>query len=100
MKKNKLEKIVIILLFSIITAIGSYFNLEPENEINNTVNNNKISYEITNIPEYSGQAYVEINGNNPNFTAEEKNIEEDYYSTLKDGKVRNGNGEDLLGKSQ
>jgi len=32
--------------------------------------------------------------------AEEKNIEEDYYSTLKDGKVRNGNGEDLLGKSQ
>lgn len=101
MKKNtnKLEKIVIILLFFIIIAIGSYFNLGTENEIGNTVNNDKISYEISNIPEFNGQTYVKINNNNPNFTTEDMNLEEDYYSTLKNGKVRNGNGEDLLEKS-
>lgn len=97
---NKLEKIIIILLFFIIIAISSYFNLETENEIGNTVNNNKISYEISNIPEFNGQAYIEINNNNPNFTTEDINLEEDYYSTLKNGKVRNDNGEDLLGKSK
>ena len=43
---NKLEKIVIILLFFIIIAIGSYFNLGTENEIGNTENNNKIFYEM------------------------------------------------------
>ena len=102
MKKNtnKLEKIVIILLFFILIAIGSYFNLGTENEIGNTENNNKIFYEISNVPEYNGQAYVEINNNNPNFNTEEMNLEEDYYSTLKGGKVRNGNDKNLLGKSK
>lgn len=96
---NRLEKIVIILLFFIIIAIGSYFNLGTENEIGNTVNNDKISYEISNIPELNGQTYVEINNNSPNFTTEDMNLEEDYYSTLKNGKVRNSNGKDLLEKS-
>ena len=100
MNKNKLEKIIIILLFFIIIAIGSYFNIGTEKEIDNTENNNKISYEISNIPEFNGQAYVEINNNIPEFTTEDMNLEEDYYSDLKSGKVRNGNGEDLLGKSK
>lgn len=101
MKKNtnKLEKIVIILLFFIIIVIGSYFNLGTENEIGNTVNNDKISYEISNIPEYSGETYVEINNNIPKFTNDDMNLEEDYYSELENEKVRNGNGEDLLEKS-
>lgn len=99
-KTNIAEKIVIILLFFIITIISPYFNNETEKEVGNIENNNNISYEISNIPEYSGQPYIEINNNNPNFTTEDMNLEEDYYSTLKDGKVRNGDYKNLLGKSK
>ena len=91
MKKNKIKKILTILLFFIIVVIESYFNLGTENEIGNTTNNN-ISYEISNIPEYNGQAYIEINNNEPMFTTEDMNLEEEYYSSLKGGKVRNGDG--------
>lgn len=102
MNKNtsKLKQIAIILLYIIIIAVGMYFNIGEENQTGNIVENNKISYEISNVPEYNGQAYVEINNNNPNFTTEEMDLEEDYYSTLKDGKVRNGNDKNLLGKSK
>lgn len=34
---NKLEKIIIILLFSIIIAIGAYFNIGEENQTGNNV---------------------------------------------------------------
>ena len=93
MKKNtnKLEKIVIILLFIIIIAIGASFNNGEENQIGNNVEYNKISYEISNIPEYSGEIYIEINNNMPEFTIEDMNIKEDYYSNLENGRVRNGN---------
>lgn len=91
---NKLEKIIIILLFSIIIAIGAYFNIGEENQTGNIVESNKISYEISNIPEYSGEIYVEINNNIPKFTNDDMNLEEDYYTELENGKVRNGNGED------
>lgn len=91
---NKLEKIVIILLFIIIIAIGAYFNIGEENQTGNIVEYNKISYEISNIPEYSGEIYVEINNNIPKFTNDDMNLEEDYYTELENGKVRNGNGED------
>lgn len=95
MKKNtnKLEKIVISLLFIIIIAVGLYFNSETENKTENAVNNIENSYEISNIPEYNGKAYVEINHNMPEFTDKDVNIEEDYYSILKKERVRNGNGE-------
>lgn len=91
---NKLEKIIIILLFCIIIAIGAYFNIGEENQTGNNVEYNKISYEISDIPEYSGEIYVEINNNIPKFTNDDMNLEEDYYTELKNGKVRNGNGED------
>lgn len=91
---NKLEKIIIILLFSIIIAIGAYFNIGEENQTGNNVEYNKISYEISDIPEYSGEIYVEINNNIPKFTNDDMNLEEDYYTELKNGKVRNGNSED------
>lgn len=102
MNKNtsKLKQIAIILLYIIIIAVGVYFNIGEENYTGNIVENNKISYEISNIPEFNGQTYVEINNNNPNFTTEDMDLEEDYYSTLKGGKVRNGNGKNLLGKSK
>ena len=74
---NKLEKIVIILLFIIIIAIGAYFNIGEENQTGNIVEYNKISYEISNIPEYSGETYVEINNNIPEFTNDDMNLKED-----------------------
>lgn len=85
---NKLEKIITILLF-IIIVVGIYFNYEKENKTESIVDN-KISYEISNIPEYNGKVYVEINNNIPKFIDEDMNLVEDYYSNLEDGKVRNG----------
>ena len=76
---NKLEKIIIILLFSIIIAIGAYFNIGEENQTGNNVEYNKISYEISDIPEYSGEIYVEINNNIPKFT------NDDYSSITPSG---------------
>ena len=94
---NKLEKVAIILLF-IIIAVGSYFN--KENQIENTSTNNKTFYEISDIPEYSGEIYTQINNNIPNFNTEDIKLEEDYYSILENGKVRNGNYKNQLGKSK
>lgn len=90
MKKNtnKLEKIIIILIFTVILAIGGLSNVEKENRTVDTVNKTEKSYEISDIPEYNGEIYVEINNNIPKVTTEDMNIEEDYYSTLEDGKVR------------
>ena len=102
MKKNtnKLEKIVISLLFIIIIAVGLYFNSETENKTENTINNIENSYEISNIPEYSGEIHVEINNNIPEFTVEDMNLEGDYYSDLKSGRVRNSNDKNKLEKSK
>lgn len=93
MNKNtsKLKQIAIILLYSVIIAIGIYFNFGKENLTGNIIENNKISYDTSNIPEYSGEIYIEINNNMPEFTSEDMNIKEDYYSNLENGKVRNGN---------
>ena len=91
MKKNanKLEKIITILLFIIIIVVEIYFNYEKENKTESIVNN-KISHEILNIPEHSGEAYVEVNHNIPKFTTEDMNLTEYYYSNLENKKVRNG----------
>ena len=93
MNKNtsKLKQIAIILLYIIIIAIGVYFNVWKENQTGNIVENNKISYDISNIPEYSGEIFIEINNNIPEFTTEDINIEGDHYSNLENGRVRNGN---------
>lgn len=87
MKKNKLEKIVTIFLF-IIIALGMYFY--EDKQIDNDISYNRISYEMSNIPEYNGEIYVQINDNVPQFTAEDMELEADYYSELENGKVRNG----------
>lgn len=98
MNKNKLKRIAII-LYIIIIAVGVYFNIGEENQTGNIIEDSKISYELSNIPEYSGEAYVEINNNIPTFTAEDMKIEE-YYSDLKNGKVRNGNNKNELGEGK
>ena len=89
MNKNKLQKIAIVLFFIIIIFLGLYIKTVQENRQVNEVTNNQISYEISNIPEYNGEIYVLINNNTPSFTNEDMNIDE-YYSSLKDGRVRNG----------
>lgn len=96
MNKNtsKLKQIAIILFYIIIISVGMYFNIGEENQTGNIIENNKISYEISDIREYSGEIYVEINNNIPKFTKEDMNLEEDYYTKLENGKVRNGNAKD------
>ncbi len=93
MNKNKLEKIGIVIfaiVILVVMIIGIKENSKSENIINE-IENNKISYEIGNIPEYSGEIYVLINNDIPKFSLEDLNIEEDYYSNLENEKVRNGN---------
>ena len=93
MNKNKLEKIGIVIL-AILILIVMFIGIKENSKNENTVNeieNNKISYEINNIPEYSGEIYVIINENIPKFSLEDLNIEEDCYSNLENEKVRNGN---------
>ena len=84
-KTNKLIKVIITLLVIILSVIGLSYYSQNENI------ENKISYEISNIPEYNGEIYIEINNNIPEFTNEDINIGEDYYSKLEKGRVRNGN---------
>ena len=93
MNKYKFKKIVIV-IFAIVTYIVTFIGINENNKNENIVNeieNNKTSYRIDNIPEYSGEIYVLINNNIPNFSLEDLNIEEDYYSDLENEKVRNGN---------
>ncbi len=90
MSKRKLKKIRII-IFTIILLLLVCIEYKENSKIENIIESNKISYEISNIPDYNGEIYVQINNNIPNFTIEDMNIEEDYYSNLQDGKVRNSN---------
>ncbi len=93
MNKNKLEKIGIVILTIVILVvmiIGINESSKNENVVNK-IENNKISYEIDSIPDYSGEIYVLINNDIPKFSLEDLNIEEDYYSNLENEKVRNGN---------
>lgn len=84
-KTNKLTKVIITLLVIIVSVIGLSYYSQNENL------ENKISYEISNIPEYNGEIYIEINNNIPKFSNEDLNIEEDYYSELQNGRVRSSN---------
>lgn len=77
---NKLKQIVSILLCAVIIAVGAYFNVGEEISTGDNIENNKSYYYISNIPEYSGEIYIEINNNIPEFTEEDMNIQEDYYS--------------------
>ena len=91
---NKLAKIIITLLVIVVSVIElAYYS-------NNGNIKNKISYEILHIPEYNGEIYIKINNNIPEFSNKDFNIEEDYYSDLQNGKVRNGSDKNKLGKSK
>jgi DNA-entry nuclease len=63
-------------------AVGQY----TEENVSNTgeKHQNTETYSLENIPEYSGTAYVELNGNIPTFTEDEKKNTESFeeYSPL------------------
>lgn len=80
-KTNKLVKIVIVVLV-VFSITGLRYNLRDKDI------NSKIFYEISNIPEYNGEIYIEINNNVPEFSDDDFNIKQDYYSELKNEKVR------------
>lgn len=69
MKKDKLGKVEILVLFIIIIFVGFYIKTGQEN----VTTNNQISYEISDIPEYSGDIYVLINNNIPDFSVKDMN---------------------------
>lgn len=117
--KKQIKKILILIIFIIIAIIESKLNIIEENQIDNNteiqnifynnteiskVSNNieksKISYTITDIPEYNGEIYRELNNNIPNFSAEDINLKQDYYSELENGRVRNSNDKNQLEKSK
>lgn len=81
MKRDKLEKVGILVLFIIIIFAGLYVKTKQEN----IVTNNSISYEIYDIPEYNENIYVVINNNIPNFSEEDMEIEKDYSSITPSG---------------
>ncbi len=93
-KTNQLIKSIIALSVIIASVIGfsSY-------SINENLENN-ISTETSYVTQNTSEIYIEINNNIPNFSNEDFNIEEDYYSELQNGKVRNGNDKNELGKSK
>ena len=90
-RKNKIEKIIITIILILMAIIGiNYDNKETNiNEVE--------SYEISNLPEYNGNIYIILNDNIPEFSEEDMNIQEDYYSDLKNEKVRNSNNKNKLG---
>jgi len=93
MKKSKdmsiLEKIGILLVFIVIIFIGIYVGYENEKIPISREVIPEISYELSNIPEYKGKAYIVINENNPKFSEEDTKIDE-YYSNIENERVRNG----------
>lgn len=93
---KRIERNLSILIFIIIIFISLYFNFKAENQTENTMKNTQNSYEVSNIPEYNGEIYIKINNDIPKFSEEDMSIEEDYYSELKNGRVRNGNSKDKL----
>ena len=96
--KKSTRNIIRALSFIIIIFIGLCIDYRQEIYNENTSDNTTISYEITDIPEYTGKIYIEINNNIPKFEDKDFNIKEDYYSKLKNGKVRNGNDKNKLAK--
>ena len=86
MKRDKLEKVGILVLSIIIIFIVLYIKTAQENKQENVVTDNQISYEISDILEYSRNIYVLINNNEPKFFENDMKIDE-YYSNLENGRV-------------
>ena len=84
---NNLKKTIISLILVIILAGFSYYQIHLQERINEEniakVNTNLESVSLENIPEYSGQPYIEINNNIPGFAEEDYTTESfEKYSEL------------------
>jgi len=74
---------VIVILTIILVGIGSIFEDDIRYFLNNMIVSFMPSYEIENVPEYSGESYVIVNENKPKFTEEEMEISTlEEYSNL------------------
>lgn len=99
MKKNKtnLGKVLIAIVFFILLFIVSFYifnnflvkKVTDSNEnvitskVTPTISTTKVLYSIENIPEYTGEEFIYINNNEPNFSDEYKNRESfELYSNL------------------
>ena len=68
-KRKNTEKIISLIIFLILIGISTFFGKDIINE-NKEVNSNISSYaNISEIPEYNGNIYVEINNNKPYFSS-------------------------------
>ena len=68
-RKRKNKKIVFIILVVSFFSFALYYQPEVSKWLKSLFTNQKvISYELKNIPEYSGESYVIINNNEPNFS--------------------------------
>ena len=84
---SNFKKSIISLLLVIILAGVSYYQIYLQEKINEEnivdVDSNLESVSLENIPEYSGQPYIEINNNIPGFTEEDYTTESfEKYSEL------------------
>ena len=99
--KDKNLKQIYAIIFSIILFCIVYFLLPSSSDIANNIQNENIqtntiietnaSIGIEDIPQYSGQIFITINNDNPDFSEEDFKLNEDIYSNLVEEKVRNGN---------
>lgn len=75
MNKKTLNKLILSVIILIIIGLIGYFQKDIEKLYNNIIptykEENQKSYNIGEIPQYNGEAYVTINKNNPSFTDED-----------------------------
>lgn len=89
-RKNKQNtwQIILKIIIIICIIIGGYITSNVENENNNTKNENtSVGFDLSSIPEYTSNPYVEINNNIPYFTKEDYTTQPfERYSDWKNGR--------------
>lgn len=87
-RKNKLQSSIISIVIVICISIVAYFGINNtyilnQLETTTTITSESYSFEVSNIPEYSGEPYIVINNNVPNFDESEYTTEPfETYSEL------------------
>lgn len=88
--KKKQQQAIISILFVIIIVIAGYFginiediSLQDTSSTSSAVETTTVSFDLNDIPEYSGEAYVVINNNIPDFDESDYTTEAfETYSEL------------------
>jgi len=83
-KRNKKKPTIVGIMLVIVIGISGYFKDDIEAYINKDETVNEVaSYNLKEIPEYNGEAYVVINDNEPFFEESDKTIETfEIYNAL------------------